>query len=106
MIVEYIRYTIDAEQRDAFERGYAQAQTALLASPHCFGYELAQCVEDQGSYILRIEWDSIEGHLQGFRTSPEFRDFFAAIRPFVNNIAEMRHYAITAITGSKQERAR
>jgi len=34
----------------------------------------------------------MEGHEQGFRSSPEFRDFFAAVKPFVGDIDEMRHY--------------
>lgn len=97
MIVEYIRYTIPAERRDAFEAGYGQAQQALAASSHCLGYELARCVEEPASYILRIEWDSAEGHMQGFRKSPEFGAFFAAVRPFFNDIAEMRHYEVTAV---------
>ena len=99
MVVEYIRYTIPAERSEAFERGYAEAQAALHASPHCLAYELARCVEDPASYVLRIEWDSVEGHLQGFRRSAEFRAFFAAVRPFVNDIAEMRHYAPTPVRG-------
>ena len=103
MIVEYIRYTIPEAQRGVFEHTYEQAQTALLASPHCLRYELAQCVEEDDSYILRIEWDSLEGHLQGFRTSPEFRTFFVAVRPFVNNITEMRHYEVSYIKGEKAQ---
>ncbi len=101
MIVEYIRYTIPEAQRSEFERAYEQAQAALVASAHCLRYELAQCVEEADAYILRIEWDSLAGHLQGFRTSPEFRTFFAAVRPFVNNIAEMRHYEVSHIKGEK-----
>jgi quinol monooxygenase YgiN len=97
VIVEYVRYTIPAERRDAFERGYGEAQAALAASAHCLGYELARCVDDPTQYVLRIEWDSAEGHLQGFRRSPEFRAFFAAVRPFVDDIAEMRHYERTAV---------
>ena len=101
MIVEYIRYTIAPDQQSAFEQGYERAQSALIASPHCLGYELAQCIEEPSSYILRIEWDSVDGHLKGFRGSLEFQTFFAAIRPFVSNITEMRHYAVTAIAGEK-----
>ena len=99
MIVEYIRYTIPEERRDAFEAGYTTAQSALAASPHCLGWELARCSEDSTSYILRIEWDSAEGHLQGFRQGPQFREFFAAVRPFVGDIQEMRHYERTAVQG-------
>jgi quinol monooxygenase YgiN len=101
MIVEYVRYAIPAERRDAFESGYGSAAAALDASPHCLSYELARCAEDATQYVLRIEWDSAEGHLQGFRGSPEFRTFFAAIRPFVGEIAEMRHYEPTAVRGRK-----
>ena len=92
MIVEYIRYTIPADRAAAFERDYAEASVPLAASPHCEGFELSRCVEAPDSYILRIEWDSVEGHMQGFRNSTEFRQFFQSIRPYVGDIAEMRHY--------------
>jgi quinol monooxygenase YgiN len=97
VIVEYIRYSIDEERREAFESAYERAQTPLLASRHCLRYELSQSVDDPGSYILRIEWDSAEGHLQGFRRSPEFREFFEAVRPYVDDIQEMRHYRVTSV---------
>ncbi len=47
-------------------------------------------------YIVRIEWDSAEGHLGGFRTSPQFRSFFDAVRPFFDDIEEMHHYDVKA----------
>jgi len=97
MIVEYIRYTIPADRRAEFEGAYAQARPSLDASTHCLGYELSRCVDEPSAYILRIEWDSAEGHLRGFRGSPEFRAFFAAVGPYVGNIAEMRHYELTGV---------
>ena len=97
MIVEYIRYNIPADQRPAFEQAYADAAAALDGSPHCLGYELARCVEDESQYILRIEWDSAEGHLRGFRRSPEFGGFLGKIRPYIPAIQEMRHYAVTGV---------
>lgn len=101
MIVEYIRYEVGPEHAATFEAAYATAQASLDASPHCLRYEVSRCVEDPGTYVVRIEWDSLEGHLRGFRTSPEFRAFFAAVRPFVDHIAEMRHYEPTAIRGDQ-----
>jgi hemoglobin len=102
MIVEYVRYEIAEERGPEFEAAYARAAAALDASPNCLAYELSRCVEAPASYILRIEWDSIEGHMQGFRRGPEFPGFFAAIRPYVGDIAEMRHYAVTAVGARKQ----
>ena len=101
MIVEYVRYASPAERRADFEAGYGSAAAALDASPHCLAYDLARCAEDPTQYVLRIEWDSADGHMQGFRSSPEFRTFFAAVRPFVGDIAEMRHYEPTAVRGRR-----
>jgi hypothetical protein len=43
----------------------------------------------------------VEGHVNGFRTSQEFKPFFEAVKPFFNDIQEMRHYNITDIKGEK-----
>jgi quinol monooxygenase YgiN len=95
MIVEYIRYQIPEDEAPAFEDAYRSAGSALEASPHCERYEVARCTEDPRAYTVRIEWDSADGHLQGFRGSPEFRSFFAAVRPYLDRIEEMRHYDVT-----------
>jgi quinol monooxygenase YgiN len=100
VIVEYIRYAIPETQAADFESHYLEAGRSLAASAHCLGYELSRCLDDPSSYILRIEWDSVEGHMQGFRNSAEFRSFFAAIKPYVDKITEMRHYGLTGVVGA------
>jgi quinol monooxygenase YgiN len=104
MIVEYTRYKVDSAGGEAFEMAFKKAVGSLEASSHCLAYELSHCTEDSGQYILRIEWDSEEGHLKGFRSSAEFRAFFAAVQPFVKDIEEMRHYEVLLTsTKSKQK---
>lgn len=71
---------------------YAAAMAPLLASPFCRGAELSRCVEAPEAFILRIEWTSLRDHMEGFRASPAFRAFLGHVRPFVGDIAEMRHY--------------
>jgi quinol monooxygenase YgiN len=95
VIVEYIRYSIDDGRAEDFEEAYRRAGEALQASDHCERYEVSRCSEDPTQYVVRIEWDSEEGHLSGFRQSPEFRIFFEDVKPFVNDIEEMRHYEVT-----------
>jgi quinol monooxygenase YgiN len=92
MVTEYVRYKIPADQADQFVAAYAAAGEALHRSSNCLGFELSRCVEEPTSFILRIEWDSVDGHMNGFRKSLEFRKFFASVRPFVGNLEEMRHY--------------
>jgi quinol monooxygenase YgiN len=98
MIVEYTRYKIEEQRRAAFEKAYKKAVESLAASSHCLAHEFSRCTEDPDHYVLRIEWDSEEGHLRGFRASPEFRSFFASIQPYVKDIEEMRHYQVLFAT--------
>jgi heme-degrading monooxygenase HmoA len=97
MIVEYIRYKIPAERQREFEEAYENASGSLNASRHYQMYELTHCAEEPELYILRIEWDSLDGHMKGFRSSPEFREFFRYVQPFFNEIQEMRHYKLTKV---------
>lgn len=94
MVVEIIRYDIEAGRESAFEAAYGEAGRYLDESPNCFGYQLTRCVEEPNRYILRIEWDSLEGHMKGFRGSPDFSKFFAEIRPYFDSIEEMQHYEV------------
>jgi heme-degrading monooxygenase HmoA len=94
MVVEYIRYTVPAAQAAEFEDAYRQAGGLLEAEPHCLAFEIARGIEQPEHFIVRIEWDSLEGHEQGFRSSPAFPQFFAAVKPFFSEIDEMKHYEL------------
>lgn len=101
MVIEYIRYKVPEEQKEAFIQSYAQASEQLNASVYCLAYELSECEEEAGQFILRIEWTSTEEHLNGFRKSNEFSQFFSHVKPYFNNIQEMRHYKLTDISKRK-----
>lgn len=94
MVVEYIRYSVEEDRADAFEQAYRRASDSLDKSDHCQRYEVSRCREDPVQHVVRIEWDSEEGHLSGFRRSAEFRSFLDAVGPFVQDIEEMRHYEV------------
>jgi quinol monooxygenase YgiN len=96
MIVEYIRYEIAPTQHEPFIAAYKAAAKELDASAHCLRYEISEGVEEPNNFIVRIEWDSVEGHEKGFRTSPQFGPFFAQVKPFFSAIREMKHYRVLA----------
>ena len=97
MVVENIRYAIPEERRAAFLAAYATASAALDAAPQCLAYELTQGVEEPGNFVMRIEWTSVEDHERGFRGGPHFGPFLASVRPFISQIAEMKHYRQTDV---------
>lgn len=102
MVIEYIRYSVPAARHDEFVEAYREASAELSASPHCLAYELSRCHEEPGLYVMRIEWDSLTGHVQGFRGSSEFKSFLAKVRPFFEQIQEMHHYEVSGVVARKR----
>jgi len=102
MTVEYIRYKISADKQKDFVEAYTKASVQLDQSIYCLGYELTKCEEAPESFILRIEWTSVNDHLEGFRKSTEFAEFFKLVRPFFNDIVEMNHYELTPVVKHKK----
>lgn len=97
MIVEYIRYDMKVHAPQVLIDAYARAADHLRAAPECLGYHLAQRIDDPTQVILRIHWTSAEDHMRKFRSGPHFPAFLAEIRPFIGEIAEMKHYRETDV---------
>lgn len=100
--VEIIRYAIPPAQQADFENAYTKAGNLLRASPYCLGYELIKGVDEPDNYILTIYWTSLADHLNGFRKSSAFGQFFNLVKPFYQHIQEMKHYEQTALSWQKE----
>jgi quinol monooxygenase YgiN len=55
MVIEYIRYKVAPAERQQLLAVYTQAAGLLDASPYCLAYELTECEEEAGQFVLRIE---------------------------------------------------
>ncbi|MFZ6653813.1 antibiotic biosynthesis monooxygenase family protein [Undibacterium sp. TJN19] len=95
MIIEYLRYQLQNPATcEEFEQAYLAAMKILRRSPHCLGVEMAQCLDAPTDYIVRISWDSVAGHIEGFRKSADFPAFLALVRTYIPYMPEMRHYQL------------
>lgn len=103
MIVEYIRYQVEATRVAEFAQAYAAAGEVLERDPHCLGYEVSQGATEPTHLVVRIEWDSSAGHLEGFRQDPAFADFFALVQPYVADVEEMSHYDVLNASPARPE---
>ena len=94
-VVEYIRYELSAHQPEDLINAYQMAVEHLKNANECIGYQLSQCTESPENFILRIDWKSSQAHLTDFRGGVNFPPFYKIVKPFIPEIAEMRHYAPT-----------
>jgi quinol monooxygenase YgiN len=92
---EIIRYNIPEQERGNFEKAYTQAGQYLQASEYCLGYQVIHGSEEPNHYIVIIYWTSEQDHLTGFRKGKDFMPFFNLVKPFYNNLEEMKHYRLT-----------
>jgi heme-degrading monooxygenase HmoA len=67
-----------------------------VRKPHCLGWELRRSVEEPGHYVVRIEWDSLAGHVHGFRESAPFQVFYGDLSAFAEFRQEMAHFELVA----------
>ena len=101
--VEIIRYSIPNDQHANFEKAYDEACEYLKKSKYCLSFEVLHGDEEPDHYMVVINWTSKEEHLNGFRKSVEFVPFFTLVKPFYNNIDEMKHYYSTKTSSNKAE---
>jgi len=92
MIVEIATIQVTAGKEESFIDAFRQAQRYLAASQHCLRYQLTRCIEEPGRFVLRIEWDSVEGHMEKFRGSPDYQDFRNLLYPNYASPPEILHY--------------
>jgi quinol monooxygenase YgiN len=97
MVVEYIRYKLSRHTADQLIEAYRLAATHLQAAPQCLGYELSACEDESAAFVLRILWTSSKDHMEAFRKGEHFPPFLQLVRPFIDEIEEMRHYGLTDI---------
>ena len=92
MTVEYIRYKITTDKQNQFTQAIDDACKILADYSECLNYQLSHCHEDKANFIWRIEWTSVDRHINGFRKSEQFAKFFQFVKPYFNDIQEMNHY--------------
>lgn len=92
MVTEIIRYKLPADEVPQFLDAYRRAVEHLLADPHCLAVDLLHGVESPERVVIRIEWDSVEGHEVHFTEGPHFEPFISHLRPYLQYIVEMSHY--------------
>jgi quinol monooxygenase YgiN len=103
MVVEYIRYSLTQHSADELVAAYRMAAKHLRAARECLGYELLRCEEEPSALVLCIRWTSTTDHLNGFRKGAHFAPFLGAIRDFVGEIVEMRHYRVTDLNWNRSQ---
>ena len=92
MILEHALLPVRPGQEGHFERAFAEAKAIIAGMPGFRGLSLSRCLERHGTYLLLVEWDTLEDHTVGFRGSPEYQDWRALLHSFYDPFPDIEHY--------------
>lgn len=93
MVIEHAIFTITPGSEADFEAAIGLAQAQIAASNGFRGLILSRGIESPSTFLLLVEWDSIEDHVVGFRESERFIEWRRLISPYFSGAPEVAHYA-------------
>jgi len=98
MILEVAILDVKEGQKKEFEAAFKQAQSIISSMKGYVSHQLQSCIEKQNRYILLVNWETLEDHVEGFRGSPEYQNWKELLHHFYDPFPEVEHYEL--ITGS------
>jgi heme-degrading monooxygenase HmoA len=92
MVLEVALIDITPGSEDAFAAAYQDARPILATTPGCRSVRMTRGVESPSRFVLLVEWDSLEAHLENFRDSERFLQWRARIGEFFAKPPLVEHY--------------
>lgn len=92
MVLEVALINVVAGQEPAFAEAYAQARHTLASTPGCRGVRMTRGVESPSKFVLLVEWDSVDAHLENFRATERFQTWRDLIGPYFDGAPLVEHF--------------
>jgi heme-degrading monooxygenase HmoA len=96
MITEHAVLEVKPGQEADFEAAFAEAKTIIASMPGFESLELHRGTERPNSYLLLVDWRTLEDHTEGFRTSPEYQQWRRLLHHFYEPFPTVEHYSLVA----------
>ena len=96
MVLERAQIRITPGREEEFEQAFGRAVLVLAASQGFVGATLSRGVESPSTYLLLVEWETLEDHTVGFRESPAFGQWRGLIGHLFDGAPDVEHFAQVA----------
>jgi heme-degrading monooxygenase HmoA len=79
-------------REDDFIAAMEAAKAHIAASPGFGSLRVERCLERPNCFLLLVDWDSLEDHTEGFRESPAYEEWRAALHHFYDPFPLVEHF--------------
>lgn len=91
MLIAIARFHLRPQKALAFEAVWRTASAVLTNKDGYRGHRLGPQCEDDGCYVLEIEWDSLDSQ-SAFMAHADFQPFLQLLWPFFAADPELIHF--------------
>ena len=92
MILEHALLPVVEGREAEFETAMAQAKTLIANAEGFRRMTVSRCVERPSTYLLLVEWDTLEDHTEGFRGSSDYQQWRLQLHHFYDPFPEVTHF--------------
>ena len=92
MILEVAVLNIKAGLSPDFEKAFSMAEKIISSMEGYLSHQLKKCIEEEDKYILLVNWETLEAHTEGFRSSAEYQDWKKLLHHFYDPFPIVEHY--------------
>lgn len=92
MITEVVIAEVKPGMEAAYIDAFRQASVALRTVTGYRRHDLRRCLEQPNRFLFTIEWDTLEAHMVGFRSSPQYQTWKGLLHPFYDPFPTVEHY--------------
>lgn len=96
MVLEIAQIDVLPGQEDGFAAAYAQARPILAETEGCLTTRMTRGVESPSHFVLLVEWESVEAHVENFRNTDRFTRWRTILSPFFAKPPFVEHYTDVA----------
>ena len=79
MVLEVALIDVSPGQEEAFAAAYRLGHPILASTPGCRSVRMTCGIESPTRFVLLVEWDSVEAHVENFRATERFTRWRALI---------------------------
>ncbi|MBY0442143.1 MAG: antibiotic biosynthesis monooxygenase [Mycobacteriaceae bacterium] len=92
VILEHALLAVQSGREAEFESVFGRAKLIISQMPGFRQLRLSRCLERPSTYLMLVEWDTLEHHTEGFRGSPEYQQWRALLHGFYDPPPTVEHF--------------
>jgi heme-degrading monooxygenase HmoA len=96
MIVEVVLLKAKSGAAESLRDGLRTAQAVIARAVGYRRSTFHRGVEEPDAFLLRIEWETLDAHMRGFREGPLMAEWRSHFFDYVDGAPKMTHYEVFA----------